>query len=720
MDSHFISRLQKRPQVLAALVAIIILLLMVMIGYGLMTGTPGILPHLIYIPIIITAYFFPRRAVFFASFVSLVYTVILLTRQNLQPGEIPYLMGQIAMFILIAAVVSLLTTRLVESERLFRGVAERSSDIIMLTDLAGRATYVSPSFGKILNMGPAEIKGKAPDDFIHPEDVGIAHAACEDLTNGKTSVNITVRTRRKDGEYVPIEYLGSPVIADGLIAGFQIVGRDVTERWRVDEAQREISRKLAEIIDFLPDPTMVVDTAGIVVAWNHAMEELSGIPALSVIGKGDYAYSDWITGGRHPIMIDYVLQQDYERIKKVYPHVRFRGNIVQSEALITLASGTRISLWISATPLIDQNGEITGAIESLRDVTHQKTIEQELRELNTYLDSVINSLADPLFIKDRSHRYVKLNDRFCRFTRHTREELLGKTDFDIFRQNEAEIFRKQDDEVFTTGQEKENEANYTDSHGNTYTIITKATRYVNADGDEFIVGIMRDITERKKTELALQQALKKLGMLSSITRHDILNQIMGLRTYLELIMERETDPDILRYLRKGDIAADAIRSQIEFTRIYENLGVTTPRWYDVAAMFRSALSQFPLTGIAVDVRVSGLYAYADPLIEKVFYNLIENTLRHGGTVTSIMLSSEETQNGVVVTYRDNGVGIAAEDKPKLFCKGFGKHTGLGLFLSREILSITGITITENGEPGKGVRFEIMIPAGGSRIITGDT
>ena len=125
--------------------------------------------------------------------------------------------------------------------------------------------------------------------------------------------------------------------------------------------------------------------------------------------------------------------------------------------------------------------------------------------------------------------------------------------------------------------------------------------------------------------------------------------------------------------------------------------------------------QLNLSGIAVENHLSGLEIFADPLIEKVFYNLVENSLRHGEHVTIIGFSFKENDNGLIISYRDNGVGINEADKEKLFRKGFGKHTGLGLFLSREILSITGITIQENGEPGKGVNFEISVPEDGYRI-----
>ncbi len=113
----------------------------------------------------------------------------------------------------------------------------------------------------------------------------------------------------------------------------------------------------------------------------------------------------------------------------------------------------------------------------------------------------------------------------------------------------------------------------------------------------------------------------------------------------------------------------------------------------------------------------GLEVFADPLLEKVFYNLIDNALRYGGEqMTAIRVSHRGEGGNLVLAVEDNGAGISAEDKPKLFTKGFGKNTGHGLFLSREILAITGITITENGEPGKGARFEITVPEGAFRIV----
>jgi len=241
----------------------------------------------------------------------------------------------------------------------------------------------------------------------------------------------------------------------------------------------------------------------------------------------------------------------------------------------------------------------------------------------------------------------------------------------------------------------------------------------NAREEEFRrvnAALYGEVAERKKVEDALRQAHKKITMLSSITRHDIKNQLVSLRGYLAISERFIKDPKLLEFIRKGDCAAAAIESQIKFTKYYEDIGVSAPDWQDIQNLIRTARSQLPLPGkIEVTVGVSPVKVFADGLIGKVFYNLLENTLRHGGDVSRIRFSFSETDHGAEIVYEDNGVGISPGDKTHLFERGFGKNTGLGLFLSREILSITGITITETGEPGKGARFEILVPKGAYRF-----
>jgi len=232
-----------------------------------------------------------------------------------------------------------------------------------------------------------------------------------------------------------------------------------------------------------------------------------------------------------------------------------------------------------------------------------------------------------------------------------------------------------------------------------------------------LLNMARTQTELRESEAALSRVNKKLTILSSITRHDIKNQLIALSGYLELSKEKQGSiPVISEYLDKEMSIAETIGLQIDFTKAYEDMGTSAPVWQNVNECIRRAVATLPMREVRLDLDRSDLAIYADPLFEKVFYNLIENALRHGGdTMTKISISSHETDKGLVLICEDDGVGVIKGDKTHLFERGFGKHTGLGLFLSSEILSITGITITENGEPGKGARFEMNVPKGAYRF-----
>ena len=231
------------------------------------------------------------------------------------------------------------------------------------------------------------------------------------------------------------------------------------------------------------------------------------------------------------------------------------------------------------------------------------------------------------------------------------------------------------------------------------------------------LAVITDITKRKTAENALSRANKKLTILSSITRHDIKNQLTALMAYLELSANKtgsgSPPPD---YLKNAIKIAEIMGEQIDFTKVYEEMGTTAPVWQNVSASILRAVAILPMRNISVVIDRSDVEIYADPLFEKVFYNLIENALNYGGEgMTTIRIDSSETATGLVIACEDDGVGIPAADRRHLFSQGYGKHTGLGLFLSREILLITGITITETGGSGKGACFEMTVPKGEYRF-----
>jgi len=203
---------------------------------------------------------------------------------------------------------------------------------------------------------------------------------------------------------------------------------------------------------------------------------------------------------------------------------------------------------------------------------------------------------------------------------------------------------------------------------------------------------------------------KKLELVGSVTRHDVLNQLTAIMGYNELLLMIIEDPTQKTYLEKEKRAVDKIRNQFQFAKDYQNLGIEPPRWQMIRRAVHHAGELFDLKTITVTNTCGEAVVCADPLFEKAVAYLFENAVHFSGTVTEIHVFLEETQDGAVLVFADNGEGVPVAHKPKIFNRGFGKNTGWGLFLTREILAMTKITIAETGEPGKGTRFEMHIPA----------
>jgi len=219
-----------------------------------------------------------------------------------------------------------------------------------------------------------------------------------------------------------------------------------------------------------------------------------------------------------------------------------------------------------------------------------------------------------------------------------------------------------------------------------------------------------EIEERKNAQEALHAANTKLNLLSSITRHDILNQVTAISGYL-CLLENSLAPgsEQRQYVQKISHQAAVITHLLEIAREYEQLGISAPKWCDVRAIVEHSAQDVFTGSVRLEDQLPALEVYADPMLEKVIYNLFENAKFHGMYVTAIRVGFSCGEGPGRLTIEDNGVGVQDADKTRIFLKGVGTRTGLGLYLSQEILSLTGLEIRETGTPGKGARFEILIP-----------
>jgi len=204
---------------------------------------------------------------------------------------------------------------------------------------------------------------------------------------------------------------------------------------------------------------------------------------------------------------------------------------------------------------------------------------------------------------------------------------------------------------------------------------------------------------------------KKLHLVGSVTRHDVLNQMTAIVGYNELLEMIVTDEKQKSYIEREKFAVDKIRRLFQFAKDYQNLAAEPSRWQGLDNVIHRAMEIFDNPAIRVTVSVGRIAVFADSFLDKAIFQFLDNAARYGKTATEIRITFEDRGTHAEVTIEDNGCGIPAADKDRIFERGYGKGTGWGLFLAREILAMTGITVTENGEPGKGARFVITLPKG---------
>jgi PAS domain S-box-containing protein len=321
-------------------------------------------------------------------------------------------------------------------------------------------------------------------------------------------------------------------------------------------------------------------------------------------------------------------------------------------------------------------------------------------------------------------KFIEVNEAACRMLGYSREEMLNQGPLDFVTGYHSRPVDEIIMELFSTGHSVF-ETEHRKKDGTILPVEINA-RIVYLHRERVIASVIRDISRRKELEKemefheqellqfskSLAAANKKLNLLGSITRHDITNQLMVLMGNIGIMQKKSPDAKNDIYLQKVSAAAQRISAMIQFTKEYEQIGVHAPEWQDCRTTVDIAAKEAPHGQIVVKNEItSGTTVLADPLIRKVFYNLMDNGARYGGKITTIRFFMEDQGDDQVIVCEDDGNGVPAEEKTKIFERGFGNNTGMGLFLTREILAITCLTIKETGEPGKGARFEITVPKG---------
>ena len=244
----------------------------------------------------------------------------------------------------------------------------------------------------------------------------------QEVSKGRT-VHAIVDRVRKNGQKLNLELFAVPVNFEGGETGTFVIYHDITEIKMAEAKIIESQRRLTDIIDFLPDATLVIDKKGCVIAWNRAIEEMTGIKAEEILGKGDYEYALPFYGIRRPILIDLVLIPREEFEEKNYAQIQRSGEALIGETYTpNLKAGARY-LYAKATPLHDGEGNVIGAIETIRDITDRKKSEEELQQAKEIADSA--NQAKSAFLANMSHELRTPLNAIIGFTRIVRRKSEG-------------------------------------------------------------------------------------------------------------------------------------------------------------------------------------------------------------------------------------------------------------------------------------------------------
>lgn len=353
----------------------------------------------------------------------------------------------------------------------------------------------------------------------------------------------------------------------------------------------------------------------------------------------------------------------------------------------------------------------------LKDTCEQLLLTQQaLKENEEKFISIFQETPDPILIVNGSYQITEVNRWFESVFKRTRDAVIGEFIDDLGINLTGDGIRTMMDNQGPDMHTHHTEMTIRNGFGNPFTADVSISG-IRIQNEPCLMIQIHDIDEIRKAHNAVSQVNQKLQILASVTRHDILNRVMVISAYSEFMKEDVTDAETKKRVAAIIKSSDEIRNLINFTREYQELGSTEPAWQSLDQIISAPLFRNMMAGISLESSLTGLEIYADRMLEKVLYNLIENSVRHGVNLSTISLSYHlETNGELIIYYEDDGGGIISEEKAKVFKKGFGKNTGMGLFLIREILSITGMSISETGEPGKGVRFEIRVPAGMYRIV----
>jgi len=635
---------------------------------------------------------------------------------------------------------------LIDSEQRFRTLFDSANDAIFIQkdylfiDCNNKALEM---FGcckeDIVGHSPAEISPETQPDGLLSSEKAIKKI---DMALAGTPQFFEWESLRMDGVSVNTEVSLNSLEIGGEIH-LQAIVRDITKRKQADEELIESRQQLSDIIDFLPDATLVIDKEGKVIAWNRAIEKMTQIRAADMLGKGNYEYALPFYGERRPILIDLVLESRQE-IEQKYAAMERTDRAIAGEAYMPALRGGEVYLRGTASALFDSRGNVAGAIESIRDVTERKQMQETLVEAEAKYRGIFENSVMGIFQVTPEGRFLSLNMACARILGYDSPEEVLNTISNISRQlyvnpnRRSEALRLLEERGMV--QEFEAQMFRKDNSVAWISLSSHAVHDVNGKIVR-IEGTAQDITESKRLTSQLNQAhkMEAIGTLAGGIAHDFNNILMPIIGYAEISLNAVPKDSRLHHnmeqiLLSGNRARELVKQILTFSRKTEQEHRPVQVSLLVKETIKLLRSSLPSTiqilqGLDADTMDSTVLA--DPTqIHQVLMNLCTNAahaMRGKAGELSITLKNVDIESVAIsevpdltpgpylrLSVADTGHGMNEAVKQRIFepyftTKGPSEGTGLGLALIYGIVQKLSGGIAVFSEPDQGATFDVYFP-----------
>ncbi|MCQ1537412.1 PAS domain S-box protein [Methanocalculus taiwanensis] len=580
-------------------------------------------------------------------------------------------------------------SELSDSEEKFRTLVDDILDGIVIISPDGTILFTNPSAGTVLDEEHyRELIGRANIiDYIAPGSRDDAISNIQKMASGDDDFLAEYLVSTSDDQEIWVEAIGKSITFEGARAIILSV-RDITKRKQTEQALHDELVRRRILVDQSRDGIVLLDENGRAIETNTRFADMLGYSVDEVQQLHVWDWDDQSTAAQ--------LHEMIQTIDEAGDHF---------ETVHRRKDGSTIEVEISTNAAFFSNKKLIFCI--VRDISQRKKAESALRESEQKFRSLVENAFDGVLITDFSGTILFGNSAVARtIDLSDPSEAIGKNVLDYIALTSRELVLK-DFSMIQAGHDGYISEYHVITAKGREIIVQSVGKVISYEGKPADLISLRDVTEEKLAKDALTKTNKKLNLLSSITRHDILNQIMIVAGYLSFIERDIESPKQKERMQSVNHAVTMIQHQIEFTREYEQLGVKAPLWISV----KNTIDMIREDRIPIHCECLEFSIFADSMLERVFANLLQNTLLHAEGATHIHIYCHVDDTELKLIWEDDGVGVPDGEKERIFNRGVGKNTGLGLFFTKEILSITDISISEDGVYGEGARFVIHVPGG---------